>query len=142
MGRLRGSYPLTSGGLSHRPGTAAGTAAGRALRGWCPACGKGRCFRGLTEFVDACPSCGIRLGSANVGDGASWFIMLVVGALATGGAFALDAWLRPPVWVHAMVWTPVILGATVGLLRPVRALLLASHVRHDLLDDDRKPDVG
>ncbi len=92
--------------------------------------------------MDACPACGARLGSADVGDGASWFITLIVGALATGGAFFLDAWLRPPIWVHALVWTPVILGATVGLLRPVRGLLLASHIRHNLLDDDRIPGGG
>ena len=36
----------------------------------------------------------------------------------------------------------MILIATVGLLRPVRGLLLASHIRHDLLDDDRNPGGG
>ena len=66
--------------------------------------------------------------------------MLVVGALATGGAFALDLWLQPPIWVHALFWTPVVLGATIGLLRPVRALLLASHVRHDLMPRKRNSD--
>ncbi len=116
------------------------SAEGRALRGRCPACGQGRCFRSFTEFEDVCAVCGIPLGNADVGDGASWFIVLVVGALATGGAFALDMWLKPPVWVHALFWTPVVLGATIGLLRPVRALLLASHVRHDLMPRERNSD--
>ncbi len=116
------------------------TPAGRALRGRCPACGKGRCFRGLIEFEAACSVCGIRFDSAAIGDGASWFVMLIVGALAVGGAFLLDAWLRPDIWVHALVWTPIILTATVGLLRPARALLLASHLRHNPVDMDRNID--
>ena len=87
--------------------------------------------------MDACAACGARPGSADVGDGAAGFTALVTGALATGVGVALDAWLRPPVRVHAPVRTPLIAGATVGLPRPVRGLLPAGHVRQGLLDDDR-----
>jgi uncharacterized protein (DUF983 family) len=34
-------------------------------------------------------------------------------------AVKLDDWLHPPLWVHAMVWPPVIVAVIVGALRLV-----------------------
>ncbi len=45
-----------------------------------------------------------------------------------------------PLWLHAIVWTVVILGLSLGMLRPAKAYLMALQFRHrsseyDLPDD-------
>lgn len=35
-------------------------------------------------------------------------------------AVRLDDWLHPPLWVHALVWPPVVVVVIVGALRVVR----------------------
>jgi len=47
------------------------------------------------------------------------------------------AWLElefaPPIWLHLVVLTPLILGGAIGLLRPLKAGMIALQYRHDLL---------
>jgi uncharacterized protein (DUF983 family) len=35
-----------------------------------------------------------------------------------------------PLWLHAVVWTVVILGLSLGMLRPAKAYLMALQFRH------------
>jgi uncharacterized protein (DUF983 family) len=46
--------------------------------------------------------------------------------------FALWAALSTdwPLWLHAIIWTFVILGLTIGLLRPAKGLMIALQFRH------------
>ena len=37
---------------------------------------------------------------------------------------------RPPYWVHALLWLPLILLVTLGLLRPAKGLLIALQYHH------------
>ena len=37
------------------------------------------------------------------------------------GAFVLEMAFAPPLWVHAVVWIPVIIGLAILLLRPAKA---------------------
>jgi uncharacterized protein (DUF983 family) len=39
----------------------------------------------------------------------------------------------PPIWVHLLVLAPVILGGAIGLLRPLKAGMIALQYRHNLL---------
>jgi uncharacterized protein (DUF983 family) len=39
----------------------------------------------------------------------------------------------PPIWVHMLLWTPLILGGAILLLRPLKAGLIALQYRHYLL---------
>lgn len=45
-------------------------------------------------------------------------------------ALLTDINLRPPMWVHMVVWPLVILGAVTLTLRPVKALMIALQYRH------------
>ena len=45
-------------------------------------------------------------------------------------ALAVDAAFAPPLWVHAVLWSVAVLGGTVGLLRPLKSLMVALHYRH------------
>ena len=95
------------------------------LFGKCPKCGEGDLFKGYLDVDDRCSACDLDYSFADAGDGPAVFVMLIVGFICVGAAFWLEFTFMPPLWVHAVVWLPVILGLSLGLLRPLKGLLIA-----------------
>jgi uncharacterized protein (DUF983 family) len=100
-----------------------------ALRGSCPRCGERTLFAGWVRFADRCRACGLDLASFNVGDGPAAFLILIVGALVTGAAIALELIAEPPIWAH-LVWIPAAALLTIGGLRAAKAWLIGQEYRH------------
>jgi uncharacterized protein (DUF983 family) len=100
-----------------------------ALKGRCPKCGAPGLFAGPVKFADKCRACGLDFHAFNVGDGPAAFLILIVGAIVTGGAIWLELGASPPWWVH-LIWVPVALGLTLLGLRLGKAALLAQEYRH------------
>jgi uncharacterized protein (DUF983 family) len=96
-----------------------------ALQGLCPRCGVRTLFRGLASFAPECRACGLDYSTFNVGDGPAAFLILLVGALITTLAIALELGASPPFWVHILLWVPLTAVAVVGSLRVAKGLLLA-----------------
>ena len=65
----------------------------------------------------------------NVGDGAASFLILIVGAIVTVLALWLELSREPPWWVHVILWLPLTVGLSLGLLRVAKGLLLALEYR-------------
>ena len=82
---------------------------------------------------DACPACGLDLSAEDAGDGPAVFVVFLLGIIAVGIAAWLELSFSPPIWVHLVVLTPVILIGAVLMLRPLKAGLIALQYRHDLL---------
>ncbi len=95
------------------------------LRGRCPRCGEGPLFAGPIAYAPVCTACGLDFTSFNVGDGAAAFLILIVGAIITGLALWLELSREPPWWVHALLWLPLTLGLSLGLMRLAKGVLLA-----------------
>jgi uncharacterized protein (DUF983 family) len=102
-----------------------------ALAGCCPRCGKGRLFDGMVRFAPKCAVCGLDFQLFNVGDGAASFLVLIVGAIVTGLAMWLELTRAPPWYVHALLWGPLALVLTLGLMRVAKGLLLALEFRNE-----------
>ena len=102
-----------------------------ALGGCCPRCGKGRLFHNIIVFEPACASCGLDFLAFNVGDGAATFLILIVGAIVTGLAMWLELSVSPPWYVHVMLWLPLTLVLSLGLMRVAKGLLIALEYRHE-----------
>jgi uncharacterized protein (DUF983 family) len=101
-----------------------------ALAGLCPRCGNRTLFSGLASFASKCRACGLDFAGFNVGDGPAAFLIFIVGGLVVGLAIWLELGASPPWWLHVLLWLPLSLFLTVGLLRLAKGLLLALEYRH------------
>ncbi len=101
-----------------------------AFRGLCPRCSARTLYKGLAGFAPQCRACGLDFAGFNVGDGPAAFLILIVGALVTGLAIALELGAEPPFWVHILLWLPLTAVLVVGSLRIAKGLLLALEYRH------------
>jgi uncharacterized protein (DUF983 family) len=63
-----------------------------------------------------------------VGDGPAAILTLLLGALIIAAAISLDVAVRPPFWVHVLIWVPVTSLMVLFSLRIAKgALLIAEH---------------
>lgn len=95
------------------------------LRCRCPRCGRGKLFQGFLTLRPRCEACGFDYGFADSGDGPAVFIMFLSGFIVVGAALVTEALYRPPYWVHAALWLPLILILTLGPLRPMKGLMIS-----------------
>ncbi len=103
-------------------------AAGLACK--CPRCGRGALYDGFLSVAARCGTCGLDLEKADSGDGPAVFIIFILGFLVVPLALLLESQLAPPYWVHVAIWPVVILGGALGLLRPLKGLLIALQFHH------------
>lgn len=96
------------------------------LRGRCPNCGEGHLFEGFLSVAAACEACGYDLSKADSGDGPAVFVIMIAGFIVAFAALFTEFSFHPPVWVHLVLWLPATLGITLGLLRPLKGLMLAA----------------
>ena len=99
----------------------------------CPRCGEGRLFTGLLSVRPSCPACGLDLSAQDAGDGPAVFVILFLGLIVVGLAAIVEIKFAPPLWLHMVLWTPLILGGAILMLRPLKAGLIALQYKHNLL---------
>jgi len=56
--------------------------------------------------------------------------VFLAGFIVVGSALIVEALYRPPYWVHAALWLPLIVIVTLGPLRPMKGLMIALQYRH------------
>lgn len=99
----------------------------------CPRCGEGALFIGLLTVRPACPSCALDFSAEDAGDGPAVFVIFFLGLIVVGLAAFVELKFAPPIWLHLLLWTPLILVGAVLMLRPLKAGLIALQYRHYLL---------
>ena len=108
----------------------------------CPRCGQGKLFTGglNLDLNDNCASCGLSYKFIDTGDGPAVFVIMALGLIMLGAALILEFTLHPPIWLHGLLWVPTTFALAFGMLRPLKALLIALQFRHKaahgLLRDD------
>jgi uncharacterized protein (DUF983 family) len=107
-----------------------GAAIRRGLACRCPRCGEGALFQGFLGLRPRCDRCGLDYGFTDSGDGPAVFVILIAGFVVVGCALGVEVLYRPPYWVHAVLWIPLILLVTLGLLRSTKGLLIVLQYHH------------
>lgn len=91
----------------------------------CPRCGKGKLYKGFLDFADRCSECDLDYANFEKGDGPAVFIILIMGFIVVGFALVVEVNYQPPLWLHAMLWGPMIIGGSIAMLRPMKGLMIA-----------------
>lgn len=96
----------------------------------CPRCAKGPLFNGFLTVAPSCAACGLSYEPFDSGDGPAVFIILIAGFLVCGLALWTEVTFQPPYWVHAVLWLPLILAVSLGLLRPLKSWMIHQQFKH------------
>ena len=103
---------------------------GVGLAGRCPRCGEGKLFAGFIVVAPKCGACGLGFDFADSGDGPAVFVALFGGFIVLGAALWTEVMYEPPIWVHMVIFLPLTLIVCLGLLRPLKGLLIALQYRN------------
>lgn len=111
------------------------------LRGRCPRCGEGKVFAGFLSIAPSCAACGLDLSFADSADGPAVFVILIVGFVIAGAALLVEVAYSPPIWLHLVLWIPLVLVLCLGMLRPLKGVLIALQYHHKAAEGriDRRP---
>ena len=104
-----------------------------ALRGLackCPRCGEGKLYAGFLTLAPRCRACGLDYAFIDSGDGPAIFIIMIAGAIVVAAALIVEVKYRPPFWLHAALWLPLIVVTTLLPLRSMKSLLIALQYHH------------
>lgn len=96
----------------------------RGARFRCPACGEGRLYSRYLKVVDTCAVCGEELHHQRADDAPPYFTMAIVGHVVVGGILALEMAYRMPVWMQLIIWLPILLVLSLGLLPVIKGMLV------------------
>jgi len=74
--------------------------------------------------------CGLDYSFADAGDGPAVFVALFGGFTVLGAALLTEVVYEPPIWVDMVVFLPLALVVCLGLLRPLKGVLIALQYRN------------
>ena len=97
----------------------------RGLRSGCPACGEGHLFRAFMKIADHCKKCGEPFRYHRADDFPAYLVIVLVGHLVLPLVLYVETAFSPPYWVHALLWLPLVMGLALGLLQPIKGLIVA-----------------
>ena len=100
------------------------------LAGRCPRCGKGKLFDGFITLAKSCRVCGLDFAFADAGDGPAVFVTLLAGFVVVGIALIVEVLYEPPYWLHLVIFLPLTLVVCLGMLRPLKGVLVALQYRY------------
>jgi uncharacterized protein (DUF983 family) len=96
----------------------------------CPNCGQGRMFGKFLKVVDRCSVCGEDLHHHRADDAPPYFVIVIVGHIVVPLVLAVEIAYAPPYWVHAVLWWPLIIALSLGLLQPVKGAVVGWQWAH------------
>ena len=82
-------------------------------------------FKGFLSFASKCEACDEDFELEDAGDGPAVFVILLVGIFVIPFALAFQLITSAPLWLTILVWAPIITGACLALLRPLRGIMFA-----------------
>ena len=81
------------------------------------------------KLTDACGECGLRLAENDTGDGPAVLLIFVLGFTVVPLVMWIGLAFNPPLWAIALIAVAAVLGPTLVLLPPTKALFVAQNYR-------------
>jgi len=100
------------------------------LHNRCPRCGEGALFSGYINTAPKCTVCGLNYEFIDSGDGPAVFVIMFIGFIVVGSALITEIAYRPPIWAHMLLWIPLTLVLALGILRPLKGIMIALQYRN------------
>ncbi len=97
----------------------------------CPRCGAKGLWAGPAQFAEKCGNCSQELARHEPSGRLLYLAVLPVTVLLILAALKLDETLRPPLWLHALLWPPVVALAMIGTVRLAKAAALITRLRKE-----------
>lgn len=97
----------------------------RGLLGRCPACGQGKLFRAFVKVADTCSDCGEAFHHHRADDFPAYLTIVLIGHIVVPLAMYVEIAFTPDYWVHAAIWTPMVLLLSFASLQPLKGLIVA-----------------
>ncbi|MBN8941380.1 MAG: DUF983 domain-containing protein [Rhizobiales bacterium] len=91
----------------------------------CPNCGKGRMFSSYLKVAPHCDSCGEALYHHRADDAPPYLTIMVVGHIVVPLLMWVELHYEPALWIHFILWLPLTLVLCLGLLPPLKGLVVA-----------------
>ncbi len=104
----------------------------------CPKCSAGDIYRSFANLNlrDNCAVCGFDLAKNDSADGPAVFLIFVLGLLLVPLALIVDHIFSPHLWLHAIIWSFVTIGLTLGALKPLKSYVIALQYKYRKSDWD------
>jgi len=103
----------------------------------CPACGKGKLYAKGLIVNDVCSVCNFPLKENDSGDGPAFFAIFAVSIIIVPLALWVDTVFSPPMWVHLLLWTPLIGFGSLYSIKVIKSWLIAMQLKYR--KDDFEP---
>jgi uncharacterized protein (DUF983 family) len=98
--------------------------------GKCPRCATGRLFKGYITPAKACSNCGLDYSFADSANGTDSLVILLVSFIVMGLALYTEVNFDPPLWLHFLIWIPLVIILTLVVLRAAKGILIAMHYQN------------
>ena len=110
--------------LVHLPKRDLGRAMWRGFTGHCPKCGKGKLFSSFIATNAECANCHEVLSHHRADDFPPYVTMLITGHVVVAAMLLTERAFHPDMWIHMVLWIPLTLIMSLGLLRPIKGAIV------------------
>jgi len=137
--RIAGQEPAAPAQPARPPSMGVALRRGAANR--CPVCGEGRIFAGYLRPVPACAACGTPIAALRSDDAPPYITIFLAGHLLVPPILWVERAWMPPMWLHMVLWLPLMTLACLVLLRPVKGAVIGLMLRLGLGDAEPARDA-
>jgi uncharacterized protein (DUF983 family) len=96
----------------------------RGFRCRCPNCGKGHLFERYLKVADHCRECGEEVHHHRADDFPAYLVIITVGHIIVPAILAVETAYSPPYWLQLLIWLPLTLVSSLGLLQPMKGAIV------------------
>jgi uncharacterized protein (DUF983 family) len=97
---------------------------GRGFKMKCPHCGTGHLFSRFLKIADHCPACREEFHHHRADDFPAYLVIAVVGHIIVPAILAVEVAYAPPTWLHLVIWLPLTVIISLGLLQPTKGAIV------------------